>query len=63
VCQATWSSSATELRRSLHWLPVKQRVDYEVAVIAYKTRSTGVSSYLSTLTKDYEPGRQINALV
>jgi hypothetical protein len=41
VCQATWSSSATELRRSLHWLPVKQRVDYKVAVIAFKTRSSG----------------------
>jgi hypothetical protein len=27
VCQAPWSSSATEQRRSLHWLPVKQRVD------------------------------------
>jgi len=28
---------------------MKQRVDYKVAVIAYKTRSIGVSSYLSTL--------------
>jgi len=27
ACQATWSSSATDLRRSLHWLPVKQRID------------------------------------
>ena len=34
VCQATWSESSTELRRSLHWLPVEQRVDYKLAVIA-----------------------------
>jgi len=61
MCQATWSSSATELRRSLHWLPVKQRVDYKVAVIAYRTRSTGVSSYPSTLIKDYEPGRSLRS--
>ena len=61
VCQATGSSSATELRRSLHWLPVKQRVDYKVAVIAYKTHSTGVPFYLSTLIKDYEPSRSLRS--
>jgi len=64
VCQATWSSIATELPRSLHWLPVKQCVDYKVAVIAYKTRSTGqpsYPSYLSTLMKDYEPGRSLRS--
>ena len=41
VCQATWSASSTKLRRSLHsvhWLPVKQRVDYKLAVIAYTGR-------------------------
>ena len=54
VCQATWSSSAIELRRSIRWLPVKQQVNCKVAVIAYKTRSTGVPSYLSMLIKDYE---------
>jgi len=61
MCHATWSSSATELRRLLHWLPMKQRVDYKVAVIAYKTRSTEVPSYLSTLIKDYEPGRSLRS--
>ena len=45
VCQATWSSSAIELRRSLHWLPVKQRVDYKVAVIAYKTAILPVDAH------------------
>ena len=61
VCQATWSSSATELRKSLHWLLVKQRVDYKLAVIAYKTRSTGVSSYLSTLIEDYVSSRSLRS--
>jgi len=61
VCQATWSSSVTELRRSPHWLPVKQRVDYEVAVIIYNTRLTGVPSYLSMLIKDYEPGGSLRS--
>jgi hypothetical protein len=61
VCQAPWSSSAIELRRALHWLPVKQRVDYKVAVIAYKTRLTGMPSYISTLIKDYEPSRSLRS--
>jgi hypothetical protein len=26
VCRAPWSASATDLRRSLHWLPVRHRV-------------------------------------
>jgi len=59
VCQATWSLSVTEIQRSLHWLPVKQRVDYKVVVIAYKTGSTRVPSSLSMLIKDYEPGRSL----
>jgi len=61
VCQATWSSSATELRRSLHWLPVRQRVDYKLAVIAYKTRQTGVPAYLASLVEDYIPSRTLRS--
>jgi len=34
VCQAPRSASATELRRQLHWLPIRQRISYKVAVIS-----------------------------
>jgi len=47
VCQASRSASATELRRQLHWLLVRQRISYKVAVITYKTRSTSKPAYLS----------------
>jgi hypothetical protein len=50
VCQATWASSATDLRKSLHWLPVKQRIDYKLAVVTYKAKSTGAPSYLASLS-------------
>jgi len=33
VCQAPRSVSATELRRQLHWLPIRQRITYKIAVI------------------------------
>jgi hypothetical protein len=41
-CQATWSSSAMDLRRSLHWLPVRQRIDYKLSVVTFKAQSTGI---------------------
>ena len=38
VCQAARTCSATQLRRQLHWLPVKQRINYKLAVLTYKAR-------------------------
>ena len=45
---------------SLQWLPVKQRVDYRLAVIVYKTRSTGVLAYYFV---DTVRAKQITALL
>src|SRR5664279_3951842 len=60
VCQAPWSASATELRRTLHWLPIRQQVEYKLAVIVYKlslihisepTRRTPISYAVFCLKK------------
>ena len=56
ICQASRSASATELRQQLHWLPVRQRIIYKLAVITYKTRTTSTPTYLSHLIHDYNPG-------
>jgi len=61
VCQAPHSVSATELRQQLHWLPVHQRIAYKLAVITYKTRSTGTPAYLSHLIHDYLPTRTLQS--
>jgi len=61
VCQAPQSASASELRRQLHWLPVRQRISYKVAVITYKTRSTSKPAYLSDLLQDYRPARTLRS--
>jgi len=50
------SASATELRQQLHWLPVHQRINYKLAVVTYKTRSTSTPTYLSHLIHDYNTG-------
>jgi len=52
-CQATWSASSTQCRRSLNWLPMKQLVNYKLAVTAYMTRST-VDAH-----RNYEPSRSL----
>ena len=49
VCQAARTSSATELRHTLHWLPVKQRIDYKLAVLTYKATQSGSPSYVSLI--------------
>jgi len=49
VYQAPQSASATELRRQLHWLPVRQRISYKVAVITY-TRHVPPANRLISLT-------------
>ena len=59
VCDAPWSASATELRRHLHWLPVRQRIDYKL--LSYKTRSTGTLAYLASLLESYRPARELRS--
>ena len=49
------------MRRQLHWLPVRQRISYKVAVITYKTRSTSKPAYLSDLLQDYRPARTLRS--
>jgi len=56
VCQAARTCSATELHRQLHWLPVKQRINYKLAVLTYKVRQSGSPSYLASLITDYVHG-------
>ena len=41
VTQASWRSGATELRQELHWLPIRQRVEFKLGVIARKVIYTG----------------------
>ena len=61
VCQAARTCSATELRRQLHWLPVKQRINYKLAVLTCRARQSGSPSYLASLITDYVPSRSLRS--
>jgi len=52
VCSAPWSTGATELHRSLHWLPVRQHIDYKTTLIAFQARRTGCPAYITSLLQD-----------
>ena len=40
---------STELLQSLHWLPVKEIIDFKVALLTYKVRHSATPDYLNNL--------------
>ena len=61
VLQVPRRSSALPLLEQLHWLPVRQRIDYKLAVLTYKTRSTSTPSYLSRHIRPRESARHLRS--
>jgi len=57
VCQALHSFSATDL----HWLPIRQRIDYKIATITYKVNQTNTPVYMTSLISDYIPSQTIRS--
>jgi len=55
------SVPCTELRRQLHWLPVRQRISYKLAVITYKNNLTKTPTYLSDIIHEYHPTRTLRS--
>ena len=49
VLQQPRMSHARSLLKSLHWLPVPQRIEFKVAVLRYKIRSISRPAYLHPL--------------
>jgi hypothetical protein len=52
VLQQPKYSSATPLLHSLHWLPIEQRIQFKLAVITYKVRSTKTPAYLHSVLSE-----------
>jgi len=53
-------SSATALH-SLHWLPIKHRIDFKILTLTYKLLHSGTPSYLSSLLHAYIPSRSLRS--
>src|SRR5579863_9499456 len=51
----------TAHRKSLHWLPVRQRIEHKIAVMTFKARNTQGPVYISELISDYVPTRTLRS--
>lgn len=49
------------LLRSLHWLPIRRRVDFKVATLCWKACRLGQPPYLSALIHPYTPSRSLRS--
>jgi len=49
------SLSSRDILQQLHWLPVKWRIQFKLASLAYKVLHTGTPSYLSERLHPYVP--------
>ena len=61
VCYAPYRSSATNLRRSLHWLPIAERFTYKIAMLTFKVRLHHNPAYLPELVIDHTPSRSLRS--
>lgn len=46
---------------NLHWLPVRERITFKVATLAFKTIQSGQPPYLASLVQLYHPTRQLRS--
>jgi hypothetical protein len=53
LTQSSRRTSAKPLLRQLHWLPVRQRITYKLAVITFKAMKSSSPPYLSSLLQPY----------
>jgi len=61
VCQSRGRTDARPLLHSLHWLPVRQRVTYKLAVLTHKMRTTATPTYLSELVLAHATPRTLRS--
>ena len=45
----------------LHWLPIKYRIDYKIAVLTFKCINGLAPDYLAELIQTYEPSRNLRS--
>jgi len=61
VLQQSKYRNATQLLKSLRWLPVQQRIPFKLAVVTYKVKSTKMPAYLHTLLSERVPTRTLKS--
>ena len=47
--------------KDLHWLPVRERIEYKVGYLTFKSKLTGQPAYLSDIIQTYNPIRNLRS--
>ena len=55
------SEHVTPLMKDLHWLPVKQRIQYKVNLVTFKAINGLAPVYIQQLIQVYEPSRSLRS--
>src|SRR5579872_103681 len=62
VCKTTqFRSHTADLLKSLHWLPISERIKYKIASLTFKIIHSGKPSYLAELLTPYQPSRSLRS--
>ena len=57
MAQSNLCDHITPVLKDMHWLPVKQRIEYKVALVTHKVLATGQPPYLADLVSEYKPAK------
>lgn len=55
------TENITPVLKKLHWLPVKQRIEYKILLLVFKCRIQVAPSYLMDMIKPYQPARSLRS--
>ena len=61
ICRTPKSDHISPVLHILHWLPVDQRIDYKLLLLAFRCVNNDGPSYLSDLLKFYMSSRQLRS--
>ena len=54
-------TSTKIMLRALHWLPVRARIDYKIALLCFNAQHSKSPSYIQELVVPYTPIRQLRS--
>ena len=55
------ASSSSQLLHNLHWLPIRSRIEFKIALLTYKLLATHQPAYLSSIIHPYIPPRVLRS--
>ena len=61
VCRVKKREHITPILKRLHWLPVKQRIDYKILTLVFKAMHGQAPQYICALLELYQPPRRLRS--